>query len=82
MDLLGYISCLADPDLWPKESMKDSGDKYYKYILLYVEDALTIGENPESQLMELDKYFSMKPGSVGKPKMYLGARLTNDFDGS
>ena len=37
--ILGYFSCLADPDLWFKEETPPSdGAKYYEYFLLYVDD--------------------------------------------
>ena len=78
MDLLGYKSCLADPDLWIREGMKTNGEPYHEYVLLYVDDALAIGEDPKSQLMELDKFFPMKPGSIDRPKIYLGAKLTEE----
>ena len=76
MDLMGYVSCLADPDLWIRKAVKDCGEEYYEYILLYVDDAMAIGERPRDQLEELDKYFKMKPGSITEPKMYLGAKLS------
>lgn len=76
MDLLGYTSCKADPDLWMREAVKNNGEKYYEYMLLYVDDALAISEYPKEQLMEIDKYFMMKPGSIEVPKIYLGAKLS------
>ena len=76
MDLMGYRSCLADPDLWMREAIKDNGECYYEYVLLYVDDALAIGERPKEQLEEIDKYFKMKPGSITEPKLYLGAKLS------
>ena len=75
MDLLGYSSCKADLDLWMRVAVKATGEEYYEYILLYVDDALAIGENPRTQLEELDKYFMMKPDSIAVPKIYLGAKL-------
>ena len=78
MKHLGYESCLADPDLWMRMAKKDNGDSYYEYLLLYVDDALAISERPKEQLMEIDKYFKLKPDSVGPPKIYLGAKLTRE----
>ena len=76
MELLGYQSCLADPDLWMRRAVKDNGDDYWEYMLLYVDDALCISEHPKEALMEIDKYFMMKPGSIDVPKIYLGAKIT------
>ena len=76
MELLGYQSCLADPDLWMRRAVKDNGDDYWEYMLLYVDDALCISEYPKEALMEIDKYFMMKPDSINVPKIYLGAKIT------
>ena len=53
----------------------DDGYKYYAYMLLYVDDALAIHHDATSALDELDRYFQMKPGLVGDPDIYLGAKL-------
>jgi len=53
----------------------DDGMEYYAYILLYVDDCLCIHHDTEGALRELDKYFQMKPGSIGDPDIYLGAKL-------
>jgi hypothetical protein len=53
----------------------DDGLEYYGYILLYVDDVLSIAHDAEAALHELNKYFPMKPGSIGDPDMYLGAKL-------
>ena len=53
----------------------DDGYKYYAYMLLYVDDALAIHHDATSAHDELDRYFQMKPGSVGDPDIYLGAKL-------
>jgi hypothetical protein len=73
---LGWKSCLADQDLWYKPEVRPSdGFSYYAYALLYVDDALVVHHDAEAALREIDKYFKMKPGSIGDPKFYLGAKL-------
>ena len=73
---LGWTSCLADPDVWFKEEVRPSdGFKYYAYALLYVDDALMIHHDAEGALRAMDHYFKMKPGSIGSPDFYLGAKL-------
>ena len=54
---------------------KPDGSVYYAYVLLYVDDVMVIHHDAMSVLARLDKYFKMKPGSIGDPKMYLGATL-------
>jgi hypothetical protein len=73
---LGWQSCLADPDVWIKSEVRPSdGFKYYAYALLYVDDALMIHHDTTAALNEIDHYFKMKPGSIGDPDFYLGAKL-------
>jgi len=76
MDTLGYKSCLADPDLWYKPMVRpDDGFEYYAYMLLYVDDCLSVHHDAMSALNELDYYFKMKEGSIGDPDIYLGGKL-------
>lgn len=76
MRLMGYTSCMADQDLWMKPMVRPSdGHKYYAYILLYVDDCLCIHHDAMGQLVHLDKFFKMKPGSMGDPEFYLGAKV-------
>lgn len=73
---LNYKRCKADADLWMKPMTRpDDGFKYYSYILLYVDDVLAISHDAMSSLREIDKYFHMKPDSIGDPDIYLGAKL-------
>ena len=76
MRTVGFEPCKADPDLWFRPAMQpDDGFKYYDYVLLYVDDCLAISHNAIIVLEQLDKYFQMKPGSIGDPDIYLGAKL-------
>ena len=66
MELLNFRSCLADADIWMRPAIKSNGNTYYEYILLYVDDALVVGENAESILQnELGRYFHLKEESIG-----------------
>ena len=76
MEFLNFKSCLAYPDVWMRLAIKSNGYTYYKYILLYVDDALVVSENAESILRnKLRRYFHFKEGSIGPPTMYLGGRV-------
>ena len=45
-------------------------------MLLYVDDALVISDNARNILdNEIGKYFTMKPGSIGPPEIYLGGHM-------
>eukprot|EP00934_Nitzschia_sp_Nitz4_P001810 Nitzschia sp. Nitz4//scaffold191_size41780//52//5493//NITZ4_007461-RA/size41780-processed-gene-0.69-mRNA-1//1//CDS//3329540163//1810//frame0 len=77
MRSLGYHGCLADPDVWIKEETREEdGHQYYAYVLLYVDDCLAIHHDAMKTVMEINHYFPMKKDSIGKPKYYLGAKVT------
>ncbi len=76
MDMLGYISCTADPDLWIRKATKDEETYYHEYLLLYTGDCLAVEQEPTAALHEIDKYFPLKSTSVVPPKIYLGAKIT------
>ncbi len=76
MQHLGWVSCIADHNLWMKAKVQLSdGHKYYAYALLYVDEILIAHHGSLLCLHEIDKYFKMKPGSMGDPNFYLGAKV-------
>ena len=76
MEVLNYKSCLADLDLWMREAKYLNGQDYYEYVLLYTDDALVVSEQPKERLLEIDKQFPMKKGSIGTPKIYLVGNIS------
>ena len=73
---MGYESCIAYQYLWYKPMVcPEDGFEYYAYVLLYVDDALSVGHEPMAELTKLDNYFKLKDGSIGYPNMYLDAKL-------
>ena len=62
-------------DVWMRPAKKSDGSNYYEYVLLYTDDVLCISENAEDILIDIGKYFELKPVSVGPPKIYLGGRV-------
>ena len=81
---LGFQSSLADPDVWFKASVKPDGSKYYSYILVYVDDILIVDQNPKTYMDMLESKYTVKPSSIGEPKVYLGADIGKAYypDGS
>ena len=74
---MNFQSCKADPDVWFRPAITDSGHDYYQYVLLYTDDILAISSNPEHFIREeLDKCFVVKPKSIGKPTQYLGNKVS------
>ncbi len=73
----GYEPNKADPDLWMKVCTRIWAEalKSITCTYLYVDDILCIHNDPNSVLSQIDKYFLLKPESVGEPDVYLGAKL-------
>ena len=72
---LGYHSCPADPDVWMKSKTKKNGEKYYSYLIVYVDDVLCIDEAPKQIINHIGELFRIKEGSDEEPKIYLGANI-------
>ena len=67
---------MADQELWLQPEVKpEDGHKYYTYALLYVDNILIIHHDAVQCLKDINQFFKMKPGSVGNPDFYLGAKL-------
>ena len=50
MGRIGFTSSRADPVVWFRLSKRSTGEVYYDYVLLYVDDVLVISERAESVL--------------------------------
>ena len=59
-----------------QSATRADGQDYFEYILLYVDDCLCISENPKPALLQVDKYFPIKPRSLGHLKTYLGGTVS------
>ena len=76
MGRLGFNSSRADPDVWFRLSKRSTGEEYYEYVLLYVDDVLVISERAEAVLRkEIGKDWILKEESIGPPAKYLGGKL-------
>ena len=45
LESMGFKSSIGDPDVWLRADLKPDGEKYYEYILCYVDDILAISHN-------------------------------------
>ena len=70
---LDFISSKADPDLYYRPQVKANGEKYYEYLLVYVDDILCLSEHTKPIMDEIGALYRLKENSVGPPKRYLGA---------
>jgi hypothetical protein len=58
MGHLGFTSSRADLDVWFHMSKQTTGEDYYEYILLYVDDVLAISDQANNVLQkEIGQYF-------------------------
>mmetsp|Transcript_15996 Transcript_15996/g.23839 ORF Transcript_15996/g.23839 Transcript_15996/m.23839 type:complete len:1130 (+) Transcript_15996:7540-10929(+) len=73
---LGYKPSRADMDVWMKpETNPKTGEEYYAYVLVYVDDLLHIHHDPEAFMKELKGVYRLKDDSLGPPTRYLGANV-------
>ena len=70
------MPCLAEPDLWYRLMVRpEDNHNYFSYVLLYVDDCLCICHDAKAEIHKIDKFFTMKKGSIGDPDVYLGAKV-------
>lgn len=72
---LDFKSCLTDPDVWLHPAVKVSGETYYEYIFIYVDDLLVLSEAPDKIMVVISQCYWLENDSIQKPKMYLGAKI-------
>lgn len=75
LDTMGFHSSPADPDVWLRPAIKENGEKYYEYVLAYVDDILAISMKPDEVMAQIGERFKFKNNKVEPPTTYLGARL-------
>ena len=77
MSHLQFEPCKANADIWMRKDLKDDGTPYWELVLLYVDDVLCVSCNPTEIIQnQIGRYFIVKPGSVGPPKIYLGNKVS------
>ena len=70
---LGFISSLADPDVWIQEAVTAEVAEYWEYILVYTDNVLVITDTGEKTLRDgIGKYFQLNKESFSETKIYLG----------
>ena len=71
---IGFLSSMADPDVWLRAATKGDGEHYYEYVLMYVDDILAISCNARQILDEIQATFKLKNDKIELPEFYLGAK--------
>jgi hypothetical protein len=76
MGHLGFTSLRANPDVWFWPSKQATGEDYYKYVLLYVDDVLVISEHADKVLHnKIGQQFVLHEESIGPLSIYLGGKF-------
>jgi hypothetical protein len=69
---MGFEFChLADLDVWHHPAETADGFHYYEYILVYVDDILSISKNPREVLEKLRMIYWLKNDEINPLKLYL-----------
>ena len=74
----------GDGDVYIKPQTKPNGMKYYKMLLVYVNDILLLSHNTKPILDGIAAQFRLKEDSLCTPDQYLGAmiKIFTDCEGS
>ena len=75
MHLVGFVPSKVDPDVWIRPTTKSNGEQYYEYLLVYIDNIMSIIEEPEITINKLKRRFSIREETVESPKKYLGADI-------
>ena len=58
-----------------KPKIKPNGEKYWEYVLIYVDDILVMSHEPKAVMDYLASKYTLKEGSVKELEAYLGAEI-------
>ena len=83
LDDIGFKSSPTDPDVWLRPGIKDNGEEYYEYVVLYVDDILAASVDLTVVLRSLEgNTVTYKNDKIEPPQVYLGAKLMKkEIDG-
>ena len=60
---IGFVSTVADLEVWILPVAHEDGYEYYKMLLVYVDDVLAISHEPKVLIDAIVEYYKVKPGS-------------------
>ena len=68
-----------------RPAVKDNEFKYWKCVLCYVDDLLTISHDPTRTIKSIQTKFKLKDDKMEEPKIYVGiniCRTNNEYRNS
>jgi hypothetical protein len=78
LDKMNFHSSTGDPDVWIRPCVDGHGNEFYEYMLVYVDDVMSVSFDPEASINQLKDYgFTLKGGKAVEPESYVGAELAH-----
>lgn len=62
--------------MWFRRAAKPNGERYYEYMLCYVDDIIGASHQVKELFGTISSRFTFKDGEGKEPDMYLGADIT------
>jgi hypothetical protein len=72
---IGFVSTIADPNVWIQPAACEDRYDYYEMLLVYVDNVLAISHEPKILIDAIGEYYKVKPRSDKEPDIYLGANV-------
>ena len=72
---MGFKPSTSDPVVWLRKVTKPDNERYYEYVLVYVDDILTISYKAQEVIDNIHALFKFKGDEVEVPSTYLDTGL-------
>ena len=70
---LGFTDTKGDSDVYRRRASKPSGQAYYEYLVVYVDDIICVSHNPKHWMDILKTSYRLR--NVGIPTKFLGSNI-------
>ena len=72
---MGFRSNVANLDVWIRPGIKNDGEDYYEYMLVYIDDILCINNKAMETMLKVSEDFKFKKDMIEPPDIYLGGKV-------
>ena len=70
---LGVTNTKGDSDIYRRRASKTTGESYYEYLIVYVDDIICVSDNPKHKMDTLQISYRLR--DVGLPNKFLGSNI-------
>jgi Reverse transcriptase (RNA-dependent DNA polymerase) len=78
LDKMNFHSTTGDPDVWIRPCVDGNRDEFLEYLLVYVDDVMSISFDPEVSIYQLKNHgFALKGGKASVPESYVSAKMAH-----